>query len=86
MSSFKQRLGNALNQQLNIGTPSGYGNHTDILVRNPYGSGGVGATDRKSNTAANMNASRISGTSNNVLSERVSRISEKINEIHVSSL
>lgn len=30
-----------------------------------------------------MNASRLSGNNGNVLSERVSRISEKINEIHV---
>ena len=40
-----------------------------------------GTTGRKS-----VNASRISGNtnSNSVLSERVNRIQEKINEIHVS--
>ena len=45
------------------------------------GTQGLGSTGRKSM----MNASRISGTSNSVLSERVHRISEKINEIHVSN-
>jgi hypothetical protein len=42
----------------------------------------IGSTARKS-----VNASRISGSgkdaTGNVLTERVSRISEKINEIHV---
>lgn len=44
------------------------------------GTQGLASTGRKS-----VNASRISGTSNSVLSERVHRISEKINEIHVSN-
>ena len=41
----------------------------------------IGSTSRKS-----MNASRLSGggtAGGNVLTERVSRISDKINEIHV---
>ena len=47
---------------------------------NIYATQGLTSTGRKS-----VNASRISGTaSTSVLSERVHRISEKINEIHVS--
>ena len=52
----------------------------DTSAVNIYGGGGQG-TNRKSA----MNASRISNnTTSSVLSERVHRISEKINEIHVS--
>lgn len=59
-----------------------------------YGSGAsLGNTQRKSimNSAVNMNSSRLtsggsSSNNNNVLSERVSRISDKINEIHVRNI
>ena len=81
MSSFKQRLGNALNQQLTYGqgtimTPMQHQNDTSVV-----GMYGHNTTSRKS-----MNTSRISNNNNgsSVLSDRVQRISEKINEIHVS--
>jgi len=83
MSSFKQRLGNALNQKINnAGATSPYAH--DSSLGNVYSSGGYGSTARKSFNA--INTSKMSGTtSNNVLTDRVSRISEKINEIHVLS-
>jgi hypothetical protein len=95
MSSFKQRLGNALNNNFsgggssslaaqNLMTPGGANDNSTI-----YANAGMGSTARKS-----MNASRMSAGANinsssggtNVLSDRVIRISEKINEIHVLSI
>jgi hypothetical protein len=79
MSSFKQRLGNAVGPQLNFGTPNQNETSSPFAGRETVSSN----TGKKSN-----NVSRISGSgsSSNVLSERVSRISEKIHEIHVSIL
>eukprot|EP00347_Sterkiella_histriomuscorum_P009980 403339145 len=97
MSSFKQRLGNALSNQLNFSnsgshqqmlnnqstafSPNQYHNQIDTSSANIYsiaGGQGLGSTGRKS-----VNASRITnGGGSSVLSERVHRISEKINEIH----
>ena len=94
MSSFKQRLGNALDKQFNMsGSSSGtHGHHhnhyhnthlsgNDTSVGNIYG--GLGSSKKSIN---NMNTSKLGTTGTNVLSERVTRISEKINEIHVSTL
>ena len=73
MSSFKQRLGSALQTQLNFASTSS----TLSQDKSVYDAG-YGSTARKSG----LNASKLSN-GNNVLSDRVSRISDKINEIHV---
>ena len=76
MSTFKQRLGSALHTQLNFASTTS----TLSQDQSVYSGNGLGATARKSI----LNASKLSGSNGNVLGDRVSRISEKINEIHVS--